>query len=51
MICSVLMFFCFSVYGICLIAINDTTPWKIVCCILGILYAAALQIMIHAGRK
>lgn len=51
MICSVVMLFCFSVYGICLMVLNDRTPWKTGCCIFGILYAVMIQIIIHTGRK
>ena len=50
MICSAVMLFCFSVYGICMIALDDKTPWKIACCILGILYAGTIQVFHREGK-
>lgn len=44
------MLFCFSVYGICLIILDDTTPWKVMCCLVGIFYAAVILALYH-GRE
>lgn len=51
MICSIVIFFCFSVYGICLMVLNDRTLWKVLCCIIGLLYAVIIQIIIHTGKE
>lgn len=50
-VCSFVILFCFSVYGICLLMLADRTPWKVISCILGILYALAVRILNRQNLK